>query len=77
MEKMVFLEKRKKSKELYEVLVTVISFLLLCPIASSLNDEGTFYCLPGGLVGECSFGAGQIISPPFLEIIVAFCSSNL
>ncbi|OMO85906.1 hypothetical protein CCACVL1_09932 [Corchorus capsularis] len=33
-------EKRKKRKELYGVFVMVMVFLLLCPVASSLNDEG-------------------------------------
>ncbi|XVF12384.1 hypothetical protein REPUB_Repub08aG0112900 [Reevesia pubescens] len=41
MEEGVFLERRKKRKELYGVvIVMVLVFLVLCPIASSLNDEG-------------------------------------
>ncbi|KAK6250498.1 hypothetical protein SCA6_004503 [Theobroma cacao] len=40
MEEEVLLERRKRRKELYGGLVMVMVFLVLCPIASSLNDEG-------------------------------------
>ncbi|XP_007038488.2 PREDICTED: LRR receptor-like serine/threonine-protein kinase ERL1 [Theobroma cacao] len=40
MEVEVLLERRKRRKELYGGLVMVMVFLVLCPIASSLNDEG-------------------------------------
>ncbi|XWS61051.1 hypothetical protein CRYUN_Cryun07bG0092600 [Craigia yunnanensis] len=39
MEEGVLLEKKKKREELYGVIVMVMVFLVLCPIASSLNDE--------------------------------------
>ncbi|XWS37728.1 hypothetical protein CRYUN_Cryun19dG0069900 [Craigia yunnanensis] len=40
MEEGVLLEKRDTRQELYGLLVMVVVFLVLCPVASSLKDEG-------------------------------------